>query len=54
MYPTKYGQMTGTQRIDCIIGGLIQFGKYKLKLDKFDYLKIKHEYKFESFGDNHD
>ena len=44
-YPTKYGYMYGDSRIIDIKNDLIQFNKYKLKLDKFDYLKIKHRYK---------
>ena len=44
-YPTKYGNMYGDSRIIDIKNDLIQFGKYKLKLDRFDYLKIKHIYK---------
>ena len=27
----------------CIIGDLMQFGKYTLKSDKLEYLRIKHE-----------
>ncbi len=37
--------MTGEKRIINIENDLIQFDKYKLKLDRFDYLKIKHRYK---------
>ena len=44
-YPTKYGNMYGDSRIIDIKNDLIQFGKYKLKLDRFDYLKIKHIYR---------
>ena len=44
-YPTKYGYMYGDSRIINIKNDLIQFDKYKLKLDRFDYLKIKHRYK---------
>ena len=44
-YPTKYGQMNGGGQIIDIKNDLIQFDKYKLKLDRFDYLKIKHRYK---------
>ena len=44
-YPTKYGYMYGDSRIIDIKNDLIQFNKYKLKLDRFDYLKIKHRYK---------
>ena len=44
-YPTKYGKMTGEKQIINIENDLIQFDKYKLKLDRFDYLQIKHIYK---------
>ena len=44
-YPTKYGYMNGDSQIIDIKNDLIQFDKYKLKLDRFDYLKIKHIYK---------
>ena len=37
------GQMTGTHKNDCIVGDLMQFGKYTLKSDKLEYLRIKHE-----------
>ena len=37
------GQMTGTHKNYCILGDLIQFGKYTLKSDKLEYLRIKHE-----------
>ena len=37
--------MNGGGQIIDIKNDLIQFDKYKLKLDRFDYLKIKHRYK---------
>ena len=44
-YPTKYGFMDGFCQIIDIKNGLIQSGKYKLKLDRFMYLRIIHRYK---------
>ena len=44
-YPTKYGFMDGFGQIIDIKNDLIQIGKYKLKLDRFWYLRIKHRYK---------
>ena len=46
-YPTKYGYMEGDSQIIDIKNDLIQFDKYKLKLYRFAYLKIKHEYKID-------
>ena len=46
-YPTKYWYMRGDSQIIDIKNDLIQFDKYKLKLDRFDYLKIKHIYKID-------
>ena len=37
--------MTGEKQIINIENDLIQFDKYKLKLDRFEYLQIKHVYK---------
>ena len=42
---------TGEKRIINIENDLIRFGKNKLKLNRFDYLKIKHVYKTEIIQD---
>ena len=46
-YPTIYGSMRGEGQIESIVCGLIKFknSKYNFKLDKFEYIKIKHVYK---------
>ena len=44
-YPTKYGFMNGMQKIDNVFGNFIQLGKYKLNIDKFEYLEVRHRYK---------
>ena len=49
--PTKYGKRTGEKRIINIENDLIRFGKNKLKLNRFGYLKIKPVYKTEIIRD---
>ena len=40
-YPTKYGYMTDCKIVNDFKGDFIWFDKYKLNLDKFEYLKIR-------------
>ena len=46
-YPTINGSMSGEGKIESIICGIIKFknSKYNFKLDKFEYIVIKHSYK---------
>ena len=46
-YPTINGSMSGEGKIERIIRGIIKFknSKYNFKLDKFEYIVIKHSYK---------
>ena len=46
-YPTINGPMKGEGKIESIVCGVIKFknSKYNFKLDKFEYIVIKHSYK---------
>ena len=46
-YPTICGSMKGEGKIESIVCGIIKFknSKYNFKLDKFEYIVIKHVYK---------
>lgn len=43
-YPTKYGFMDRSEKIDKVKDNLVWIGKYKLYLNKFRYLKIRCNY----------
>ena len=43
-YPTKYGFMERCEKIDKVKDNFVWIGKYKLCLNKFEYLKIRCDY----------
>ena len=53
-YPTKYGFMESSGRIEEYSNDCVKIGKYFMKLDKMKYLKIKKMYNHETYSNTDD